>query len=218
MHVASYVVALATDPVPIFPRVLLVVEGIHDIGFLTRISAMLHAHHAALPDLSDMERRGELVFVPFGGGDVRLWVDRLAPLSVPEFHLYDREASPETEIRQGVVNLINTRPRCRAVLTMKRSLENYLHPTAVHQAFDFDVHFGDNDNVADLIAQRLYNGAHKPPWCDIPRRAQVRSGNRVKKVLHTKAVDCMTPELLAERDPRGEVAGWLATIADMACA
>jgi len=62
---------------------LFVVEGIHDIQLLTRISAMLHAHDAALPSLSEMERRGELVFVPFGGGDVRLWVERLAPLSVP---------------------------------------------------------------------------------------------------------------------------------------
>ena len=78
------------------PRILLVVEGIHDIGFLTRISSMLSAHHPALPDLSVMERNAQLVFVPFGGGDVRLWIDRLAPLSVPEFHLYDREASPET--------------------------------------------------------------------------------------------------------------------------
>jgi len=175
------------------------VEGIHDIGFLTRISSMLHAHDAALPDLSRMECQGQVVFVPFGGGDVRLWVDRLAPLSVPEFHLYDSEASPETEVRQSVVNIINTRPKCRAVLTSKRSLENYLHPSAIQQACHIDVRFGDHDNVADLLAQRLYNGAGKPPWTDIPRRAQVRRRNRVKHWLNTKAVDCMTPQLLAER-------------------
>ena len=48
-----------------------------------------------------MERHGELIFVPFGGGHVRAWSDRFAPLARPEFHLYDHELPPETELRQA---------------------------------------------------------------------------------------------------------------------
>ena len=58
------------------PNILLVVEGIHDVEFLRRISHMLHADDPHTPDLSAMERRGELIFIPSGGGDPRLWADR----------------------------------------------------------------------------------------------------------------------------------------------
>jgi len=54
------------------PRVFVVVEGSNDIQFLNRISRILHADDPRLPDLAEMERRGELIFVPFGGGDLSL--------------------------------------------------------------------------------------------------------------------------------------------------
>jgi len=58
------------------PKIFVMVEGPHDIEFLRRISAMLHTKSPTLPDLADMERRRELVFVPCGG-DPRLWAFRL---------------------------------------------------------------------------------------------------------------------------------------------
>jgi hypothetical protein len=41
-----------------------------------------------LPDLSELKRRGHLAFIPFGGGDIFGWTDRLAGLG-RELHLYD---------------------------------------------------------------------------------------------------------------------------------
>ena len=78
------------------PRVLVVIEGPHDIEFLRRIGLILRADEPALPDLAAMERQSELIFVPFGGGDLWLWVDRFAALGTPEFHLYDRYRSGGT--------------------------------------------------------------------------------------------------------------------------
>ena len=198
------------------PRIFVVVEGRHDIEFLRRISAMLHTHDARLPDLGAMERRGELIFIPLGG-DPRLWTYRLAGLGRREFHLYDRETLPETESRQQAADVVNLRPQCRAVLTKKRNLENYLHPEAIFEAGGAKLDYSDRDHVAELIARHCYARLNtQDSWNDLPTRTRRRRRNRVKKWLNTRAVERMTPKRLAEQDPEGEVRCWLATIARLA--
>jgi hypothetical protein len=197
--------------------VLVVVEGPNDVEFLRRISRILHAHDAGLPDLAEMEQRGELVFVPLGGGGIAAWTDRLAPLGLPEFYLLDRELPPETEIRWAIVKQINQRPGCHATLTSKRSLENYLHPQALQRANSKPIEFGDFDAVPDLVAKASYEQALPVlPWERLPRRAWRRLANRAKRWLNTRVVEQMTVELLSVRDPDGEVATWLSTIARLA--
>ena len=49
-------------------KVLFVVEGIHDIHFLRRISGILNEGNPQLPKLGALEQAGELIFVPTGGG------------------------------------------------------------------------------------------------------------------------------------------------------
>ena len=197
-------------------RLLAVVEGVHDIAFLRAVSVMLHAHEPGLPDLGAMEHRGEVVFVQFGGVDLKLWTHRLAPLGKPEFHLYDREESPETELRLRLADAVNQRPGCNAVVTSKRSLENYLHPAAILEAGGVTVHFGDDDDVADLIARQAHRREYPDEiWDELPRRKQTRRRNRVKKWLNRSAVERMTPERLAERDPQGEIRSWLEMMAGL---
>ena len=199
------------------PKVLVVVEGPHDIEFLRRISAILRVEDPSLPDLAAMERRGELVFVPFGGGDLWLWATRLAGLCCAEFHLYDRETSPETELRQQVADVVNLRPQCRAVLTRKRSLENYLHPSAIREVSGISLDCSDDDLVADLLAERRYaHQGDEAPWAELTRQVRKRRRNRAKRLLNTRVADRMTPQRLAERDPDGEVISWLQIIARLA--
>ena len=197
--------------------VLVVVEGVNDIEYLRRLSAMLHDHDERLPDLGAMEREGRLAFVPFGGGDVLSWTHRLAPLACQEFHLLDREMPPETELRQTAAERINARAGCLARLTQKRSLENYLHPAAIRAAGSFEVEYGDFDAVGEVIARKLYEpeSRHKP-WDELPRRRRKQLCYRVKRWLNTHVVECMTPEFLAARDSEGEIAEWMMTIARMA--
>jgi putative ATP-dependent endonuclease of OLD family len=198
------------------PRILVVVEGAHDVEFLRRISAILHVHDPHLPDLAALERQGQLIFIPIGG-DIWLWTTRLAALNLPEFHLYDREDRPETEIRRQAANAVDLRPNCRALVTGKRSLENYLHPEAIREVCGLEIGFTDDDPVADLLAQQLYErDALGESWAELPRRTKTRRRNRVKKWLHSRGVERMTPQRLAQRDPDGEVRSWLETIARMA--
>ena len=197
-------------------RVFVVVEGTNDIKFLKRISAILHTSNSAIPHLSHWEQQGKLIFVPTGG-DLLSWSDRLAPLGVPEFHLCDRELAPETELRRKVVESVNARPGCRAALTNKRSIENYLHPQALLEAGWQKLHIRDFDSVPEQVARQRF-GASEPDisWECLSRRARKRCCYYAKRWLNTRAVERMTPELLADRDPDGEVISWLESIRELA--
>ena len=199
------------------PSIFVVVEGHNDIEFLRRMSIMLHAAEPQLPDLATMEQRRELVFVPCGGGDCRSWAYRLAGLGRAEFHLYDRDIPPASDARRQVTDVVNWRPRCRAVLTRMRSLENYLHPTAIFEASGLRAEFSGDDHVAELVA-RLAHERHEGHilWESLPARARKRRRDKAKVWLNSRAVERMTPERLAERDPEGEVRSWLETIARLA--
>jgi putative ATP-dependent endonuclease of OLD family len=194
--------------------VLLVVEGPSDIQFLRRISRILHLDNVTIPDLNVLEETGRLIFVPFGGGCLHYWSHRLGPLAWPEFHLYDKETPPETGLCKQAARAVNGRVGCRAAITSKRSLENYLSPSAIEDAKGIRILFSDADSVADVASR-----ACLPPhcqWDDLSHRAKRRLRNRSKKWLNTTAVDRMTPARLAQQDPVGELEGWLRTIGDLA--
>jgi len=197
---------------PHFSRPLLfVVEGVLDIRFLTLLSQRLRSELSDIPDLAELTAQGRLVFIPAGGGDLSAWVTRLAPLGCAEFHLFDSEQAPETALRQIVVAQINQRPGCLATLTRKRALENYLHPVAIAAATGLQIVVDDHTSVAEtLVCSRTEIAA---AWPTLSRRTRQRLLNRAKRLLNTRAVQHMTADLLAERDPTGEVLGWFRKLA-----
>lgn len=196
---------------------LFVVEGIHDIHYLRRVSRLLHAHDRSLVDLASWEASGELVFLPFGGGDVWEWTERLAPLGLGELHLYDAETGVETASRLRAVAAVNARPGCRAFLTGKRNLENYLHPAAILEVRGISIQFGEQDHVAELAARACYERLPQSPvWELLPARARKRLRERAKHWLNTAAAERMTPARLRDVDPQGEIVRWLRAAAELA--
>ncbi|MBI3860966.1 MAG: ATP-dependent endonuclease [Planctomycetia bacterium] len=193
-------------------RLIVVVEGGNDIRFLKRISLILNAADPELPDLKALEHAGQLLFLPMGGSNVRYWTERLAGLGVPELHLYDHESVPEYYERQALAALVNLRPACRAFVSSKRSLENYLDRQAIREARGIDVEFGDHDDVAQIVAARFLESRGGPELPRLPSRARRRLIGSVKGWLNTEAVDRMTAQRLASRDPTGEVRMWMKAI------
>jgi hypothetical protein len=197
---------------PKFPAVLVVVEGTNDAEFLRRMSRMLNKHDAAISSVGQLELDGRLAFLTASAAP-----HAFAQAAASEqFHLYDGEVPPATEERQRLVEMLNQRPHCRAVLTSKRAIENYLHADAVREAGDVQVSFGDSDDVAELVARASLRPGDCRTWESLSKRARRRLRDKAKKWLNREAVDCMTPERLAERDPNAEVIDWLRTIADLA--
>ena len=194
----------------LFSPVLCVTEGVFDIACLTRLSQIVRTVEPDLPDLQELTAQGRMILIPAGGGDLAAWTHRLAPLICPQYYLFDREQMPETALRQSVVDQINERPYCRAVLTRKRSLENYLHPTAIAAASGIWVEITDDTPVAEAVAQA--RPAWQAVWPTLTHRARQRQIYRTKRLLNTEAVRHMTADLLAERDPAGEVIGWFRDI------
>jgi hypothetical protein len=194
---------------------LIVVEGENDVRFLTAISAMLHRHDPNLPDLACLVTERRAIFLPTGGSNLDEWASRVASLHKRTFFLFDREQEPETTERRKVVDAVNHRPGCFAVLTQKRALENYLHPFAIMEACGIDLTFDDDTDVANLLALKMMERSGESSWHEQPYKRQKRLHDKAKKLLNVKAVQAMTLALLAERDPEGEVIGWMQAIRRM---
>jgi hypothetical protein len=193
--------------------VLFVVEGRHDAEFLRRISRLLHRHDSTLPSLPELEEWGAVLFLE-SGGDPAHWTTRLAPLRKAELHLFDREGSTDSRLRELAAETINRRPRCRAFVTPKRSLENFLHPEAIREAGNVAVKMSDDDPVPNRIARKVFEASHPDrDWDTLPYRVRRRLRDRAKRWLNTDAVDRMTIDRLRERDPDGEITTWLRTLA-----
>lgn len=197
------------------PSVLVHLEGPHDVEFLRRISRVLCKQDPTIPDLDLLAANGLVAFFTSTSSSLSSIV---RDQSVAEFCLYDREVPPMTDERTRLVSLLNQRSACRAVLTRKRAIENYLHPDAIRDATGVEITFGDFDDVAEIAAKATFNPKEGSSWESLSRRARRRLRDKAKKWLNREAVDRMTPERLAERDPEGEVIGWLRTIAELATA
>lgn len=207
--------AISASPPALRRPVIVVVKGIHDAEFLQAMSGLLHAADPSVPNLKALDEDGLVVFIPSGGGDSPSWADRLASLGAAEFHLYDRELPPVTQQRQELVSAINRRSGCKAVLTRKRAIENYLHPAAIREALEIDLTFGDDDDVPELVARHKFI-AKNVNWQQLTTRTRKRLRNLAKKQLHSSVLGHMTADLLEERDPEGEVRGWLCSITELA--
>ncbi len=188
------------------------VEGINDIFFLRTVSAMLRNAGEDVPDLTGLEENDEIIFIPCGGSNLGLWASRLAGLNRPEFHLFDRDSEPPEESpHQGTVDAINERESCVAVLTAKREMENYLHADAIAAVREEVVlEITDFGDVPALTAEAVHEASEADkPWAELDERKQSKKQSRAKRWLNYDAVAAMTPALLTNRDPNGEVRGWL---------
>jgi hypothetical protein len=114
---------------PLSKPLLFLVEGCYDIEFLTVLARQLQLADLRIVDLAELSVSGRILFMPMGGNP-HLWTRRFAPLQRRELHLYHSESGVEEQLRYDSAEIVNQRPCCRTFVTEKRSLENYLHPTA----------------------------------------------------------------------------------------
>ena len=194
---------------------LVVVEGANDVRFLKRLSALLREADSTILDLQSLEQRGSLVFIPFGGGNVLPWSDRLAPLRCPEAHIYDREVPPETALREAAIDRINVRPGCWAQLTRLPTAEHYLLPTlaAIRGTAESSI---PTVEIPAYVATSWYlQRGVLPVWHELATRQRQRFIQRAKSWLFSHVLPRMTLDHLHAVDPHGEIAGWFTTMANL---
>jgi hypothetical protein len=183
------------------------------------MSGVLRKEDATIPDLDALELTGEIIFIPVGGSNLALWASRLQKLNRPEFHLFDRDEEPPTTSKhQATVDQINNRNGCKAVLTSKKEMENYLHQDAIKAAREIEISFGDFDDVPTLAAEAVHNMSTDTDvkWDDIDDdKKKGKKTSKAKSWLNTEAASKMTIALLKERDPDDEVLSWFKSIKSM---
>ncbi|NBB81388.1 MAG: AAA family ATPase [Verrucomicrobia bacterium] len=200
-------------------RLFIGVEGPTDIAFLRNIATALRAAGEDVLDLEQMELDGELIFFPLGGSTLALWSSKLHHLNRPEFHLYDRDTAPDKPPKsQKTIDEVNRRDACIAKATGKLEIENYIHKDAIIEIYK-------ERNIPLIIKENFAPGADVPvevarlihaasdsgkAWEEILPEKQKEKESKVKKALCGEAARLMTPELLCEIDPNGDVRGWFA--------
>jgi len=207
-------------------RLFIGVEGRHDIAFLKNMARILRQEGSDVLDLEQMELDGEVIFFPLGGSSLALWTSRLAPLARPEFHLFDRDCAPPKCAKcQADADRFNTRPNCKAVITGKKEMENYLHYQAINEAYEnvckvslgLSSNFSDFDDVPALIAELVHGASDSPvTWASLDKSAQDEKERRAKRILNEHAALVMTKERLDDIDPNGHVMGWFGTMKALA--
>lgn len=187
-------------------QVLVCVEGPTDVLALKALSRALHQDDSTLPNLASDER---LAFVVLGGGTLEHWVNQhyLSGLNKREVHIYDGDVPEYAESARKVNERDNG---SWAVVTTKHEIESYLHRDAISMAFGFSIEVTDHP-VDGRATPKVFGEAFV-----------VHSGNgkplkdsNAKRKLAQRAFPCMTAKMLDERDPGGEVRGWLRRLGDM---
>lgn len=191
-------------------KVLVCVEGPHDIHFLRRINPLLRSDDYSIIDIFDDPR---VALVVLGGSTLKEWVNQhyLKNLGLPEVHIYDRDELQRDEKYkyQDARDAVNARDDGSiAFLTTKREMENYLHFEAIEEAlqsvvttpFAFDL--TDDCDVEGELKRVLGQGI-------IQRRP-------LKYWLNEDAADCMNVERLKERNGYEEIRQWFLEIGNRA--
>lgn len=185
-------------------KVILCVEGPHDITFLQHVSVLLNGVDSTVPNLVTDQR---VAVLPLGGGTLKQWVNNhyLKKLALPEIHIYDRDVNVPPQY-QKECDRVNARGDSSwATLTTKRELENYIDPDLITQELAVPIAFSDQDDVPTLVMKSI-NASPGHPLCLI-------SEKKVKKLLNDQVASKITLPHLTKMDPAHEIKGWMIEVA-----
>lgn len=193
------------------------VEGLNDINFLRNTATALINDGNNVIDLEKLEEEGKIIFIPCGGSNLAYWVSRLANLNIPEFHLYDRDTTPPQPANyQKYCDEINARSLCKAFITEKKEIENYLHKDAIKKAYannkieiDIPSNFGSFDDVPLEVAKLVHKASNCPKqWDELAEDKKEKKISYAKKTLCFAATKLMTTKLLEEIDNKKNLLFW----------
>lgn len=196
-------------------KVLVYVEGNHDVNALKRYSHIISNDDRAVINLMTSNEVG---YVITGGSALKHYIEQrhLDGLGKPEVHIYDNDV-PEYRTLVQRINDQND-PGKKAFNTNKLELENYLHRQAIYEAYS---ECGTDDVLLQEIADemdvpyevaKLLNSLNDNNWDDFDQKKQKELASNKKKFLNTQAVEKMTVERIKERNGYEEMCLWLTEI------
>ena len=157
-------------------------------------------------------------YVITGGSALKHYVEQhhLGGLGKSEIHIYDNDV-PDYQASVARINDENS-PKKIAFNTYKRELENYLHPSAIHEAYSEAgtegvslVEIKDDTDVPYEVA-KLLNSLNNNNWDELDPEKQKELASNKKKFLNIQAIEKMTVERIRGRGGYEEICHWLTEI------
>lgn len=196
-------------------KVLVYVEGNHDVNALKRYSKILNSTN---PDIVDLSTSNQVGYVITGGSALKHYIEHkhLEGLGKPEVHIYDNDV-PDYRTAVNRINSENN-PNKKAYNTTKLELENYLHHDAILQAYaengitNITLNpITDTQDVPDIIAEKIFtrNGSD---WNSLEVEKKKDLASDKKKLLNTQAVEKMTIDMIRERNGYDDLCQWFEKI------
>jgi hypothetical protein len=151
-------------------------------------------------------------FIPAGGSTLKHWVTEnyLRNMQRPEVHIYDSDVAKYA----ASVEEVNGRDDglgSWAVQTQKHEIECYLHADAIKAAFDVDVLCVDQPAEGMPAVPKAFAIAYSAK-----QNLDGQMGDSKAKGYLSKAFSQMTAAQIRERDPDGEIEGWLRRMSALA--
>ncbi|WP_070138486.1 ATP-binding protein [Crocinitomix algicola] len=176
-------------------KLVICVEGENDINFLMNINQSI----SDFKETIDLKKE-KIKLIPMGGSALKNWIDRhyLEGSNVIEFHLYDKDSN---EQYKSSIEKVNQREdESKGVLTRKREMENYIHPSLFQSEFHIDcsnIKDWDNTDVASIVTNKTN---------------RFDDEKIIKQIANGKLTKQMTKELLIEMNSYEEINSWFKEI------
>jgi putative ATP-dependent endonuclease of the OLD family len=200
-------------------KVLLYVEGNHDVCALSIYSAIINAHDNGILCLTKTDAIGIVIA---GGSALKFYINNkyLSGLGKPEVHIYDNDVE---EYRTTVMKINSENiPTKKAYNTLKLELENYLHEDAIMEAYKANgtnislPKITDKMDVPLIVAKAIYEAATSCCWDELKDDKKKKDKiSHAKSMLNTQAVEKMTVARIKERNAYEEIVKWLDCIKSM---
>ena len=201
-------------------KVVVGVEGIHDVEFLTSINDSVEG----LKDICDLHSK-EVIILPMGGSSLQHWVNKqyLNRLKLAQVHIYDSDIGSNAAHKYShYVEEINTQDNSRAFETKLRTMENYITPEVLREVHGEGVEEyigGRNWNELDIIeivARLLHkeNSTSVRSWDELKKEKRVIKKANAKNKINTEYVRRLSKKHLVTFGLYEEVEEWFKSIAE----
>lgn len=193
-------------------KVIVMVEGKHDVAFLKRISAIIHERDPSIPNLETDER---VVIIPTGGSTLKDFINEqyLKKLNKIEFHLYDAD---DSEYKEHVEQVNSEDNNNVGFITKRLEIENYIPPSLFQSYYknrdkeiELPVSFGEQDDVPDLVSQAVYE--YDNPgcnWSELSNKKKKNYHSRLKSRVEEEILPNLTYEHLEQIGAIEEIYHW----------
>lgn len=176
-------------------KLVICVEGENDVNFLLNLNQNI----IDFKNTIDLKKEN-IKIIPMGGSSLKNWIDRnyLEGSNITEFHLYDKDSN---EQYKSSIEKVNKRPdNSKGVLTLKREMENYIHPSLYEKELEIDcskIKDWDDSDIANIVSNKT---------------KKFNNEKDVKQFTNGRLTKLMTKEHLIEMNSFDEINNWFIEI------